>query len=416
MMGFQNFEIQKVATPSASLTDVWMLLILLLMILASLKRKATRILDRSQTDQLRGLAILLIIIGHFWVHTAARQPKLILGDAGVSLFFILSGFGLTCSSWNRSTPLSSFAKKRMLRVFVPYWWSTALILVLDALFLHRTYRPSDLLLTLAGLNLTPTVDRIDFVRWFITLLILWYMLFFAVQAIPRTAIRIGLLFLAAALLFLLDYYVAHLGWYQLFSFPVGCLLALERDRIASFFEERRNTRRLLFTALTGSMAVILFKVVLQEELVQRIPSILLQGLVEAVDIIGSLSALTFIGLLARFSLASSLLIVTGGLSYELFLLHGPFLIKYNFILRVPHVVLGLFADIAFIVFIAFCFRAATGRATALIGSLYARVKRGANPHDSNDPLLCLPAAPPAAATDENPNRPGMEAFPSRDSG
>lgn len=75
-------------------------------------------LDRNYTTALKGVAILFIMYGHcacFWPGGRLTSP---FGGIGVSLFLILSGYGLNESYLKRG--LDGFWKKRISKVYIPY--------------------------------------------------------------------------------------------------------------------------------------------------------------------------------------------------------------------------------------------------------------------------------------------------------
>lgn len=103
MLNFlQNYEINKLSIGHPDTTNVIILMILAILIVVSVRKKSTTFLDISQTNQAKGLAILLIIIGHLWVHISKSKPALVWSDSGIALFLILSGYGLTRSELSRS--------------------------------------------------------------------------------------------------------------------------------------------------------------------------------------------------------------------------------------------------------------------------------------------------------------------------
>lgn len=63
-------------------------------------------------DGWRGLAILLLLVGHFF-----PMPGLNLGAAGVNLFFVLSGFLMSRILFIDAVPISIFYKRRISRIF-----------------------------------------------------------------------------------------------------------------------------------------------------------------------------------------------------------------------------------------------------------------------------------------------------------
>ena len=104
----------------------------------SLKQNIT--LNRlTQLDGLRGLAILGVLVNHFWQFQGALQ----CGWAGVSLFFVLSGFLITrillhqkkLIVENKNTfwqSISIFYTRRALRIFPLYYLIVLLMIFFNA--------------------------------------------------------------------------------------------------------------------------------------------------------------------------------------------------------------------------------------------------------------------------------------------
>lgn len=89
--------------------------------------------NREHTDVLRGLSMLLVISGH--VGVGVIHSLVALGGIGVSIFLIISGYGLHQSFLKNG--LNNFCSKRLLRVLLPYivWIILYHIVVFFLLFL-----------------------------------------------------------------------------------------------------------------------------------------------------------------------------------------------------------------------------------------------------------------------------------------
>ncbi len=227
------------------------------------------------------------------------------------------------------------------------------LVVLDFLLLGRTYSAKDLVMTSLGLNFTPVLTSIDFVRWYLSLLLLWYVLFYVANATLKGTRALVLLFVAAFILFFLSYYKLSAAWYQLFGFPVGCLLGRYSEGLGMLYSHRRSS--LLRLAVIGVLYVVLYKIVFSMQNVQgylfaHVPNILFNFILEVNGIVLCLGLMILLARLAQSGRRSALLLFFGAYSYELFLIHGAFLIKYDFIIRRPDVlsVVG-----SFLVFLAF---------------------------------------------------------------
>ena len=77
----------------------------------------------AELDGLRGFAILLVLITHFWTYPGDTQRFNHLAGAGwmgVDLFFVLSGFLITGILWDargRKRYFTNFIARRTLRIF-----------------------------------------------------------------------------------------------------------------------------------------------------------------------------------------------------------------------------------------------------------------------------------------------------------
>lgn len=104
-----------------------------------------------ELDALRGVAALVVVLGHFgrlWELSSTAQPLLFLlqslgkmgGTAAVILFFLLSGFVLSLP-YKRGTslPYGSFALRRISRIYVPYL--AAVLLAVLGYWQFRSWLP-----------------------------------------------------------------------------------------------------------------------------------------------------------------------------------------------------------------------------------------------------------------------------------
>jgi peptidoglycan/LPS O-acetylase OafA/YrhL len=107
-----------------------------------------------------------------------------LGDQGVQLFLITSGFGLTWSLLSRSTQAvawGQFYQRRLLRLY-PLWWAAHLLILLLQLVSHKIPAASltnpGFYLSLMGIRFTPTwAYALSPSWWFIGLLVQLYLIY-----------------------------------------------------------------------------------------------------------------------------------------------------------------------------------------------------------------------------------------------
>ena len=119
----------------------------------------TYLLSKPLVTAMKGVAILLVMVSHVG-NDAFRLKFLIpLGAIAVAVFLVLSGYGLM-ESYTKNG-LSSFWKKRFLRVLLPY-------------FLWMAIYSAFMLFNGIDLHLE------DFRYWFVEYILLWYGIFYFV--------------------------------------------------------------------------------------------------------------------------------------------------------------------------------------------------------------------------------------------
>ncbi len=313
-----------------TLSNLCILACLICASLLTFKRRdtASSFLDTVQTTQLKGLAILLVVIGHLWVHVTTKAAVPILGGYSVSVFLIMSGYGLTLSVKRKG--INDFFRSRVSRVMLPYWIATLVWLSLDIFLLDKSYSNFELFMTLIGVNISRHVVRIDYVRWFITLLLIWYIIFYISHRTmaPSRSVYLQLFIGFVLCIFNLAGLFPVGKTYQIIAFPIGCLLA-------HFIEQLRplvSTKRLLVAFAISAVVMIIAGPIMIEfkELGGGLAPMLKRALFENLFSLAFFVVLTVI-LSAFGSYCSQFLWYCGIISYELFLIHGPVLIKYNMV-------------------------------------------------------------------------------------
>jgi peptidoglycan/LPS O-acetylase OafA/YrhL len=325
-----NFESSKLLISNPSFHNFVILFILFVTTLVFTRRKPTAFLDITQTNELKGFAIMMVVTGHLWVHVSKEPASLILGDVAVSLFLILSGFGLTLSVEKTPVTFKRFVGQRLSRVMAPYWVATGVILILDYLVLDKTYSLPDISSTLAGINGDRSVRDLDYARWFISLLLLEYIAFFvANRFLPRFEAILSLCVFSVLLMVLKHYHLLLLGsFHNMMAFPLGCLLAYYIKAVTRFVFAKANHKKLV--------VFVIFSLFLTWYALQNIEvttgvlnKITHRGLPILWSTLFCFLAILIIGGLGRLGFVSGFLAFSGAIALEVYLIHGPLLIKYN---------------------------------------------------------------------------------------
>ena len=330
---FQNHEIVKIllAFPVLSPTVIYSALFFSLFYRRK-QKEVYSFLCRQVTVELRGIAILLVVVGHIGAHVLVPGQQRyfpVLGQYGVSIFFLLSGFGLARSYAKKQFCLKEFIKRRLSRVMIPYWIVTVIIVTLDVFFLNRGYKVSDIVETALGFNISASTRSIDYVRWYITVLLFWYVVFVLYWRKDNSRkIKVISFFSIGVLLTFSDYYLFPIG-YAYLSFPFGIWAGLYYSEIVDWYT-CASRKRMLFGSMLIIIATCLFNMFIVKGVDILLPTIAMSLIAETTWLLIA-SCLAIIASLVM-PYQSPFLSIFGKYSYGIFLVHGALMIKYDFIL------------------------------------------------------------------------------------
>lgn len=170
-------------TDDISQTNFIVIAILIAVVLLTFRRsKHTDLFPISVTQELKGLGILTVVFAHFAYMLVTNAdflfPLSIIAGVGVDLFLFMSGYGLTVGMLKKPLPALEFYKRRVIKIFIPFWVAIILIFAANAIFLDITYPMSYMIRSLLGWF--PTAIGFDDVNspfWYITWMMMFYALF-----------------------------------------------------------------------------------------------------------------------------------------------------------------------------------------------------------------------------------------------
>ena len=172
------------------------------------------ILTKEQTQYIKGLAILLILICHV-------SFSYIGGGIGVGLFLIVSGYGLQYSYEQKK--LKGFWKNKLFKVYIPYWIFTILWVTIDY-FLGIKHGIRNV-----GFSLLAYQNSIDTTMWYMGILTFWYLTFYISHLFNNKTVHNVLLLIATIGCYALatNGFFGSMGGseYYFLMFPVGVLLS-----------------------------------------------------------------------------------------------------------------------------------------------------------------------------------------------
>lgn len=318
-------------------------------------------MNHSHTDELRGIAILMVIFSHigYFLFTDHRflYPFSVAGGVGVNLFLFLSGFGLTISAIKSQLSILHFYLKRLSKIFMPMWLVLILVLALDTYVLNRAYDLKTVIRSFLGFFPVADIDTsINSPLWYFSLILFYYLIF------PLIFWR-NKIWLSAVAALLLGFFMVKLNLpvsrdvlklYQLhyLAFPLGM-------GFAYIFATKPGLggKEFLFRLLPTSgrtnfvrcVLIILLSFVFGYTAIHS--GIGEKIIAEQLTSLITMSSGLLIVLLMNFH--SDLLIFLGKYSYEIYLIQWPLMYRYDFIYKFVPAYLGTILYIA--VFLIFGF-------------------------------------------------------------
>jgi len=201
----------------------------------------------NNIQMLRGIASLLVVFHHLLPHYLAMggDLKLIIyisdwGFLGVDIFFIISGFIMAYTTFNKPRNLNSakiFFKHRLFRIYLAYW--VFFVIAISILYITNP-------LKLESLNIVKSFFLLDVdmyklvlpISWSLSYELYFYFLFLAtfLFSVERLNIIIPIFFITILSLVLLSNYTNILEnsfFYSHFilEFFAGVLLYIYKDRV-----------------------------------------------------------------------------------------------------------------------------------------------------------------------------------------
>jgi len=124
-------------------TNIVIAVFLAVIILTFRKSQRTDIFPIPVTEELKGFGILTVVFAHFAYMKVTNPdflyPLSIIAGVGVDLFLVMSGYGLTVSMLKKPMSTLDFYKRRVIKIFIPFWVALIIIFAADAIFLGITY-------------------------------------------------------------------------------------------------------------------------------------------------------------------------------------------------------------------------------------------------------------------------------------
>jgi len=310
------------------------------------KTQHTDIFPVPTTQELKGLGILTVVFAHFAYMLVTNAdflyPLSIIAGVGVDLFLFMSGYGLSVGMLKKPMPVLEFYKRRLIKIFIPFWIALIIIFVADILFLNIDYSFSYILQSLLGWF--PTARGYGDVNspfWYITWMIMFYALYPIFFSVKRPWLTALILATIATLIGVYNPFDLQDNWLHrlhTLAFPMGIvcawLLRKEKDKenkLVTFLTNfRNNSKGIARYIVIGLMlvAVVYFSLRSNAGHWPTLTALLKQGYF--VDqIMCLIIMLAFIVIFSLKKLDNKFLAIFGLYSYEVYLIHWPLMSRYD---------------------------------------------------------------------------------------
>ncbi|TSD06266.1 MAG: hypothetical protein Greene07147_125 [Parcubacteria group bacterium Greene0714_7] len=167
---------------SVSSTYIFAIVLFVGLLFSSKKKESAELLPPMLSQELKGFAMLAIILAHIGYFLVSDHrflfPLSIFAGVGVDLFLFLSGFGLAVSALKNKLLPKAFYLRHLPKLYVPFWIVLSVFFVADFLLLNNSYSWSYILQSFVGFfphaNLFTDINS---PLWYLTFILFFYLIF-----------------------------------------------------------------------------------------------------------------------------------------------------------------------------------------------------------------------------------------------
>jgi peptidoglycan/LPS O-acetylase OafA/YrhL len=333
---------------------------MIIVVLTLRKRRSKDRIDEflhfDTSNTLRAIAIFCLIFGHFAIKCIDGEYFFeFAGKWAVIIFLYVSGVALT-KTYGMMGLTNSFVFKRTKKLLFPTWITLSLFFILGIILSGDDFSKKQIILNFM-LIIAPGPPNGP--AWFISYIIFLYCLFFGISRIPLSNIYriICLLILSyTSTFFIWENSIAN-SYFSIWTqytivFPFSVFVGLYRDEISTFL-----SRLYKFPVLYFLFMILMFCQYLGEIGVYKMSKLIDSWIYS--QVIGTMQPLSFILFLVlatyvidKLKLFSIFLNWIGKYSFEIFLIHMPFMVYYDFFLFRKPLSLLFFIYLSFILFLS----------------------------------------------------------------
>lgn len=298
------------------------------------------------TQELKGLGILMVVFSHIAymlvTNSGFMYPLSTIAGVGVDLFLFMSGYGLSVGMLKKPLHALAFYKRRMIKIFIPFWLVLLALFALDAGFLNIHYPFSYMVQSFFGwFPMARSYGDVNSPLWYITWMIMFYALFpllFSAKRPWLSAIALALIAHTLGMWNPLDLQDNWLHRMHTMAFSLGIvfawLLIETKDKPNKLVERLKTFRNessgLMRYIIIGAMLLVVGYMATHSTANEWPALAAFLGYNYFIDQISAL--VMMMALLIAFSLKKvdiKVLAIFGVYSYEIYLLHWPLMSRYD---------------------------------------------------------------------------------------
>lgn len=285
------------------------------LVLISLRKGENKnFLSMDQTNIMKGIFIVLIVVHHFTIRLSdpgLLKPFGLVGYLGVAGFFLFSGYGMMSSNLRKENYLKNYLISKLFRVYFPIVLAFFIIGVIGNLLNYHENNFVDLIKK-TFLLINPINGSLN---WFVTATLIFYLNFYVSFKLFSTKKAIISSFVLNGCYVVVGLYLGLGLWWinTAFAYPLGILLAYKKDFVISALKKYYWFLLLLAGALF-SISFVAQEVINMNRTIQL--------LLMTISVVAF--SMLILTAMYKINFKTKTFAFLGMISYELFLIHSSF--------------------------------------------------------------------------------------------
>ena len=273
------------------------------------------VLDKYNSNKIKGLLALLIIIHHLSIYikeTILLKVFTIVGVIAVSAFFFYSGYGLMISYLKKENYLKDFLNKRIMKIVIPY--------IIAIIFTILTYLLTGQLTPRKIFNSLVEGEPVVRFSWYVSAIIILYVVFYLSAKFLKRKKMINIAVFGGTILYciVVNNILGFNNWWvnSCFAFFIGIYWASYKEKYAITLKDKNAIIGIQF--LTSGYAIM--DIINDTDLADYI----MREPIPVINMNIICIALLFVlfTILEKVRLNDKVFTFLGNISFEIYLYHG----------------------------------------------------------------------------------------------